>query len=420
MSNLNEGFWKQYYKNTTHNINKSSSFAEFVYDKYIADLNNNKNISLRIADLGSGNCRDSNFFASKGNIAYAIDINGENATNIPNCIKIVEDAEPVLQNYNIHSLVDIVYMRWFLHAMPYEKAESIFKMSLHNLKPNGLICIEVRSINDEELKKNSVYNEDDKSYTTTHKRWLYSKDKCIELATRYNCDIVSYEEDYFSFNDNTETSNPLLIRLVLRKKLLPYYENSENYNIYKHITTSMKERSLLSYEHLTKMDAILEKHNIKYFAVAGTLLGLTRHGGIIPWDDDIDIGFVESEWEKLKNIKDELIECGLKIHIPPIDHAAYDNQLHFGEIDCFKLTMKRDYLVGVAGVLCHKDDYKNMTKQIFGYTYIWAPTHCTRTLSYRYKHNYFFQGDVNDNHHFKDTKVPRFTLNEFDRSFQTM
>jgi hypothetical protein len=56
--------------------------------------------------------------------------------------------------------------------MPYNISNDIFINAIHNLKSGGLITIEVRSINDNELKKNSVYNETDKSFTTTHKRWL--------------------------------------------------------------------------------------------------------------------------------------------------------------------------------------------------------------------------------------------------------
>ena len=53
---------------------------------------------------------------------------------------------------------------------------------------------------------------------------------------------------------------------------------------------------------LKEIDKICIKHNICYFVGGGTALGLRRHGGFIPWDDDIDINMPRDDYNRFLKI----------------------------------------------------------------------------------------------------------------------
>jgi lipopolysaccharide cholinephosphotransferase len=55
------------------------------------------------------------------------------------------------------------------------------------------------------------------------------------------------------------------------------------------VCETMKRAWAAELEVLALVDGICKKHGITYYADWGTLLGAVRHGGFVPWDDDIDI-----------------------------------------------------------------------------------------------------------------------------------
>lgn len=47
---------------------------------------------------------------------------------------------------------------------------------------------------------------------------------------------------------------------------------------------------------------LCERNGIDYFGVGGTAIGVMRHGGFIPWDDDIDIGLTRKNYNKFLEV----------------------------------------------------------------------------------------------------------------------
>jgi len=82
---------------------------------------------------------------------------------------------------------------------------------------------------------------------------------------------------------------------------------------------------------------ICEKHNLRYFAAYGTLLGAVRHQGFIPWDDDLDICMLRKDYEQFLQIAPAEFPNDWRVH------SVYDNPFH-NQLHAYVKNMDRiDY-----------------------------------------------------------------------------
>lgn len=63
-----------------------------------------------------------------------------------------------------------------------------------------------------------------------------------------------------------------------------------------------KKLQEVSLKMLLYFDDFCKAHTLTYYLCGGGLIGAVRHGGFIPWDDDIDVFMPRDDYEKLKEI----------------------------------------------------------------------------------------------------------------------
>ena len=62
--------------------------------------------------------------------------------------------------------------------------------------------------------------------------------------------------------------------------------------------TDINELRQLQMSILDSVHEYCQAHSLRYFLSSGTLIGAVRHGGYIPWDDDIDIYMPRKDYEQ--------------------------------------------------------------------------------------------------------------------------
>jgi lipopolysaccharide cholinephosphotransferase len=64
---------------------------------------------------------------------------------------------------------------------------------------------------------------------------------------------------------------------------------------------------------------ICEEHGLRYWLDAGTLLGAIRHGGFIPWDDDVDVVMPRDDYLKFCSVAEGILPFDMFLQTPESD-----------------------------------------------------------------------------------------------------
>lgn len=99
------------------------------------------------------------------------------------------------------------------------------------------------------------------------------------------------------------------------------------------------------YSMIDDFNKVCEKYDIKYFVSDGTAIGAVRHKAIIPWDDDVDLRMLRSDYEKFVSVyKKELKD---KYYI--LDYVDNDKSPYAFKKFCLantRFTSEVEYTIG--------------------------------------------------------------------------
>ncbi len=68
------------------------------------------------------------------------------------------------------------------------------------------------------------------------------------------------------------------------------------------VTTDRKKIWNKEIELFLEVDRICKKYDIPYFVVYGTMIGGARHKGFVPWDDDMDVAMMRSDYMRFVQV----------------------------------------------------------------------------------------------------------------------
>lgn len=83
--------------------------------------------------------------------------------------------------------------------------------------------------------------------------------------------------------------------------------------------SNLRRHQHIMFDMLKEFDLFCQQNGLTYWLSSGTLLGAVRHGGFIPWDDDLDIEMFKEDFKHLILLRQKLFdETGIMLQ----DHST--------------------------------------------------------------------------------------------------
>lgn len=100
------------------------------------------------------------------------------------------------------------------------------------------------------------------------------------------------------------SNNPIKVTPEIITELETYMKShqKEDLSRYNPEGSTLRKAQLRMVDILVEVDKICRKHKIEYYLDWGSLLGAVRHGGFIPWDDDLDIAVRGKDVNRLRKL----------------------------------------------------------------------------------------------------------------------
>jgi len=142
-------------------------------------------------------------------------------------------------------------------------------------------------------------------------------------------------------------------------------------NLKQYARERLRECQLKQLAILKEIDRICQKHGILYWLDGGTLLGAKRHGGFIPWDDDIDIAMGRDDLKRFETVAPAELPASLFLQTPksdpnngPIIKVRDLNSLYLEHGDDFESGYVKGIYVDIFPFMNHPDIPRSWIKRL--------------------------------------------------------